>query len=222
MTNEELTIVYTIGTKKQRDRAFKELLRKNQGMINKALATMFKGHPQATRMIQQNRDEFQQVASLKLMDALDTYDILKGYRFITWYAYRLKAAINVFFQKSLHLVHKKAPDVISLNVVATDNGLEYIDLLETPETPDTCGSDEKYTDHLKAILKPQEREILSEYYSDLKPTLNDIGNKRGVTRERIRQIKDKSEKRIRKMFNQMLSSGDPVCIEISEIYKKEK
>lgn len=53
-------------------------------------------------------------------------------------------------------------------------------------------------------LSPREIEILSDYYglSGNQPqTLEEIGNKHGLTRERVRQIRDRSLRRMRKSYN---------------------
>ncbi len=54
-------------------------------------------------------------------------------------------------------------------------------------------------------LSPREIEILSDYYglSGKQPqTLEEIGNRHGLTRERVRQIRDRSLRRLKKSYNQ--------------------
>jgi RNA polymerase primary sigma factor len=53
-------------------------------------------------------------------------------------------------------------------------------------------------------LSPREIEILSDYYglNGKSPhTLEDIGNRHGLTRERVRQIRDRSLRRLKKSYN---------------------
>ena len=53
-------------------------------------------------------------------------------------------------------------------------------------------------------LSPREIEILSDYYGltgNQTLTLEEIGNKHGLTRERVRQIRDRSLRRMQKSYN---------------------
>ena len=53
-------------------------------------------------------------------------------------------------------------------------------------------------------LSPREIEILSDYYGlrgQQPQTLEEIGNKHGLTRERVRQIRDRSLRRLKKSYN---------------------
>lgn len=53
-------------------------------------------------------------------------------------------------------------------------------------------------------LSPREIEILSDYYGltgNQPQTLEEIGNKHGLTRERVRQIRDRSLRRLQKSYN---------------------
>lgn len=220
MTNEELYITWHLGNKTQKDRAFAKILKKNQGLINKVIADIYAKNPKIKYLIVQNFDDFQQIASMKVINALETYDMKTGYRFSTWLAYRLLAAKDSFHQKQLHLVHQKATNVSSLNfqIEGKHHTFEPIDQLEAPSKPLKCNSDEKYTDYLKAILSPKEKEILSEYYSDLKPSLEDMGESRGVSRERVRQIKRDAIAKMKRMFKQQMNYNNPICKEIEEVY----
>ena len=53
-------------------------------------------------------------------------------------------------------------------------------------------------------LGPREIEILSDYYGlkgNQPQTLEEIGNKHGLTRERVRQIRDRSLRRLKKSYS---------------------
>lgn len=53
-------------------------------------------------------------------------------------------------------------------------------------------------------LSPREIEILSDYYGlhgQQPQTLEEIGNRHGLTRERVRQIRDRSLRRLKKSYN---------------------
>ena len=58
--------------------------------------------------------------------------------------------------------------------------------------------------HGLAILSPREIEVLSSYYGLTgykSQTLEEIGEMYGLTRERVRQIKERAIRRLRKSFN---------------------
>jgi len=59
-------------------------------------------------------------------------------------------------------------------------------------------------DHGLAILSPREIDVISSYYG-LKGhkslTLEEIGEMYGLTRERVRQIKERAIRRLRKSYN---------------------
>lgn len=225
MTNEELTLVWQLGNQSQKSRAFAKVLKKNQGLVNKAFNNMFRKHSNMGLMLETHKDDFQQVASLKVMEALDTFDIHQGYRFSTWLAYRLKSAMNVYFRKHMHTVHEKAPIVTSLNVpIDLDNQtVEPIDLLEAEVVEYACESDKQYIEWLKSTLSDKEGDLLAEYYSDLKPSLKSIGEKLDVSRERIRQVNTSSIKKMKRFYKQQVSCMNPTAREMKEIYTpKEK
>ncbi len=79
--------------------------------------------------------------------------------------------------------------------------------VEDQESPDINLMAESMRDELKqglAILSPREVEVLSSYYglnghSSL--TLEEIGDLYGLTRERVRQIKERALRRLRKSTN---------------------
>jgi RNA polymerase primary sigma factor len=59
-------------------------------------------------------------------------------------------------------------------------------------------------DHGLSILSPREVEVLSSYYGlngHKSLTLEEIGEFYGLTRERVRQIKERAIRRLRKSFN---------------------
>ena len=55
-----------------------------------------------------------------------------------------------------------------------------------------------------SILAPRELEVLSSYYGlngEKSLTLEEIGDLYGLTRERVRQIKERAIRRLRKSYN---------------------
>lgn len=97
------------------------------------------------------------------------------------------------------------PKCASLNDSINDDGLEIIDLISTdcPEM-EKVFVDNRLKDELNqvlSILDDRERDIIQCYFglnTDFEPmTLEAIGEKFGVTKERIRQIKEKSIRKLR-------------------------
>ena len=90
--------------------------------------------------------------------------------------------------------------------VTTDaNGETLLDLLrdERPDTPESSAADEAFRDQIARALdtlSERERQILTLYFGlgDNQPhTLEAIGRRFGLTRERIRQIKERALARLR-------------------------
>lgn len=74
-------------------------------------------------------------------------------------------------------------------------------------SPDTSLMEQSLKDEVQqglSILSPREVEVLSTYYglNGYKPlTLEEIGDLYGLTRERVRQIKERAIRRLRKSYN---------------------
>ena len=101
----------------------------------------------------------------------------------------------------------------SLNKIINDNGIESIDLIYSEEN-----DDEKYviTDEVKngikkvlELLDEREKDIIISYYglnTDIEVmTLEAIGEKHNLTKERIRQIKESSLRKLRHNSNNLYS-----------------
>ena len=73
--------------------------------------------------------------------------------------------------------------------------------------PDTILIEESMREEVKqglAILSDREKEVISAYYglNEFKAlTLEEIGDAYGLTRERVRQIKERAIRRLRKSYN---------------------
>ena len=73
--------------------------------------------------------------------------------------------------------------------------------------PDTDLLDESLREEVQeglAILSEREKEVITAYYglNEFKPlTLEEIGEAFGLTRERVRQIKERAIRRLRKSYN---------------------
>ncbi len=78
---------------------------------------------------------------------------------------------------------------------------------EDDVTPDSLLLDESLRDEVLqglTILSDREKEVISAYYglNNFKPlTLEEIGEKYALTRERVRQIKERAIRRLRKSYN---------------------
>ena len=90
-----------------------------------------------------------------------------------------------------------------------DSDATLIDLYvsEDDVTPDSELLDESLRDEVLqglSILSDREKEVISAYYglNNFKPlTLEEIGEKYALTRERVRQIKERAIRRLRKSYN---------------------
>jgi RNA polymerase primary sigma factor len=90
-----------------------------------------------------------------------------------------------------------------------DSDATLIDLYvsEDDVTPDSMLLDESLRDEVLqglTILSEREKEVISAYYglNNFKPlTLEEIGEKYALTRERVRQIKERAIRRLRKSYN---------------------
>ena len=90
-----------------------------------------------------------------------------------------------------------------------DSDATLIDLYvsEDDVTPDSELLDESLRDEVLqglTILSDREKEVISAYYglNNFKPlTLEEIGEKYALTRERVRQIKERAIRRLRKSYN---------------------
>lgn len=90
-----------------------------------------------------------------------------------------------------------------------DGDATILDLMRTDENmhPDTQLMEESLKEEVQqglSILSPREVEVLSSYYglNGYKAlTLEEIGELYGLTRERVRQIKERAIRRLRKSYN---------------------
>ena len=114
---------------------------------------------------------------------------------------------------------KAAQGTISIETPANqkDDSSKIADYIvdETDSTPDTKVTQESLLDDVKKILEqlnPKEKDVLILRYglddNGQKKTLDEIGNRYGVSRERIRQIETRAISKLKKLCrNQNLSSN---------------
>ena len=85
--------------------------------------------------------------------------------------------------------------------------LDVISIDEEGASPDGSLMDQSLKDEVQqglSILSPREVEVLSSYYGlngQKSLTLEEIGDLYGLTRERVRQIKERAIRRLRKSYN---------------------
>lgn len=100
------------------------------------------------------------------------------------------------------------PKCSSLNDVVNEDGDEIIDLISAEKDEEVIVDDriKKQLNETLSILDTREKDIIESYYGvnrDSEPmTLEAIGEKYGLTKERIRQIKEKAIRKLR------FASGD--------------
>jgi RNA polymerase primary sigma factor len=105
------------------------------------------------------------------------------------------------------------PKCLSLNETINDDGDELIELIPSQdEDENKLEIDNKVKDELQktlSVLDEREREIIENYFginTDFEPmTLEAIGEKYGLTKERIRQIKEKAIRKLRHNANDLFS-----------------
>ena len=105
------------------------------------------------------------------------------------------------------------PKCLSLNETINEDGDELIELIPNQDDDEnTLEIDNKVKDELQktlSVLDEREREIIENYFginTHFEPmTLEAIGEKYGLTKERIRQIKEKAIRKLRHNANDLYS-----------------
>ncbi len=182
--------------------------------------------------------EIIQEGNMGLVKALTYFDPDKGVRFISYAIWWIKAYIKNFIYKNYQphtgrLSHARR--LISLDCKyikdAKDDStvLDHI-LDDSPNQEDYYGMKEQaifLSSFLKSnpsLLTGREFFIIQQrFFSDPPATLRAIATKIGVTRERVRQIEERSLKRLRSAMERCYSTV-PADIELStnQIYHKKR
>jgi RNA polymerase sigma factor (sigma-70 family) len=144
------------------------------------------------------------------MSAFNTFDVEKGFRFSTHLVPNLRTKMVRYLRQKLHIItipHGKNVNdysyVGSLDILAEDNNF-------SPESKlDENHIDERYDIGavLEEVLTTTEYAIIVERYgleSDNADTLQEIGNRMGVSRERVRQIQEIAEVKLKTYLQETL------------------
>jgi len=154
-----------------------------------------------------------QEGNMGLVKALTRFDPERGVKFICYAIWWIRAYIHSFIHKTYQphigrLTH--ARKLLSLDSsLSKDNGTDENTLSDyiydrAPNQEDFCAMKERAC-HLNSLLTSDpslltKREIFiirQRFFNDPPATLKDIAIQIGVTRERVRQIENKSLKRMR-------------------------
>lgn len=141
-----------------------------------------------------------------LMKAIDRFDYEKGYKTISYSVWWIKQAILEALKERTGIEGESLPQDYEKQNSLNDD--EYtVDNIVKDEYIDYSTVDDVKTDELKSIiiglidcLTEREKYVISEYFgleSKKCLTLEDIGSNIGLTKERVRQIKEKALKKLR-------------------------
>lgn len=141
-----------------------------------------------------------------LMKAIDRFDYEKGYKTISYSVWWIKQAILEALKERTGIEGESLPQDYEKQNSLNDD--EYtVDNIVKDEYIDYSIVDDVKTDELKSIiislidcLTEREKYVISEYFgleSKKCLTLEDIGSNIGLTKERVRQIKEKALKKLR-------------------------
>jgi RNA polymerase primary sigma factor len=160
-----------------------------------------------------------------LMKAAKRFDETKGFKFISYAVWWIRQSILQAIVEYSRIVRLPLNKVGSYNKVnersngrhvsvdapisGEDGDSTMLDMIsgESNLEPDTALMEQSLKDEVKqglSILNIREVEVLSAYYGldGNKPlTLEEIGELFGLTRERVRQIKERAIRRLRKSYN---------------------
>jgi RNA polymerase sigma factor (sigma-70 family) len=151
-------------------------------------------------------DDLFQVGCIGLMKAIDRFDYEKGYKTISYSVWWIKQAILEALKERTGIEGESLPQDYEKQNSLNDD--EYtVDNIVKDEYIDYSTIDDVKTDELKSIiidlidcLTEREKYVISEYFgleSKKCLTLEDIGSNIGLTKERVRQIKEKALKKLR-------------------------
>ncbi len=148
--------------------------------------------------------------NMGLLKAIDKFDESKNVKFITYAVWWIRQAmLEAIHKNKLINFIETEQDPSSTNCLKAD---KYYDYDENEDDNDSVEEEydnrayesneykAKLVSKLMGKLSDKERDIVESYYGidgKKEKTLNEIGKKYGLTSERIRQIKEKTMKKLR-------------------------
>jgi len=141
-----------------------------------------------------NRDDLFAAAKHGLVKASRMFDPSLGYAFTTYASYWIRSYLALEMQFHLHQRKKGR-----LHVTTLEAFFDRPEILWAPEGRDPDDALEVH--FLLGRLKTRERAMVEEYFGigrDRPGTLNQVGRTHGVTKERVRQIIERSLRRMRR------------------------
>ena len=141
-----------------------------------------------------------------LMKAIDKFDYEKGFKTISYSVWWIKQSILEALKERVGVEGESLPQDFEKQNNYDDDDYN-VDYLIKDEYIDYSTIDEVKTDELKKIISSltnsltnREKYVITEYFglnSKEGLTLEEIGNTIGLTKERVRQIKEKALKKLR-------------------------
>ena len=152
-------------------------------------------------------DDIVQEGNLGLMRAAEKFDPRAGTRFLTYATWWIRAYIGRYLQAARSTVRPRSgtvahPDVSLDSPIGDDEDVHYLDRIEDegPGPEDSCLSAEGDREVREALNEVRKGigelgwEIVhSRLQQDSPKTLEEIGNRWGISRERVRQVEAKTK-----------------------------
>ena len=151
-----------------------------------------------------------------LMKAMDKFDYEKGYKTISYSVWWIKQSILEALKERAGIEGESLPEDFEKQSGCDADELENAGIVEEEYIVNAFSDDFKSDEMKKVIsmligcLTEREQAVISDYfglYTDEGMTLEEIGNNMGLTKERVRQIKEKALKKLRyEALNNSISS----------------